>query len=120
MHLKKTFNSLIGTFSLVESFSKENLFTVNNVEVQGVLDLNFNREKYINKAFINSFKVLMKKILLTRDLNKVNNIKLKDVKNFVDSFQILEENYNQDEYKLKIKILYNIITTCYNITTKLK
>ena len=101
-------SSTIFLFFIHEkSFSKENLFTVNNVEVQGVLDLNFNREKYINKAFINSFKVLMKKILLTRDLNKVNNIKLKDVKNFVDSFQILEENYNQDEYKLKIKILYN-------------
>ena len=65
---------LFTTFT--KSYSEENLFTINNIEVKGIVDLNFSREKYLDKAFSNSFDVLMKKILLSRDLNKVNNIKL--------------------------------------------
>jgi len=98
---------LFTTFE--KSFSEENVFTVNNVEVEGVVDLNFSREKYLNKAFLNSFKILMSQILLTRDLNKINNVKLKQIKNLINSFQILKENYSKDEYKLNIKILYNDI-----------
>ena len=73
-----------------KSFSEENVFIVDNVKVEGVMDVNFSRDKHINKAFLNSFKTLMSKILLSRDLNKINNIKLKEVKNLINSFQILE------------------------------
>ena len=94
------------TFS-TKSFSEENVFTINNITVKGKIDLNFSREKYINKAFLDSFEMLMEKILLSRDLTKVNNIKLKQIKSLVNSFQILEESYSKDEYKAKIKIFYN-------------
>ena len=65
---------LIIQFS--ESFSEENVFVVDNVKVKGVIDINFSREKYINKALKNSFDILKSRILLSRDFNKVNNIKL--------------------------------------------
>ena len=90
-----------------KSFSEENVFTINNVTVKGKIDLNFSREKYINKAFLNSFEILMNKILLSRDFTKINNIKLKQIKSLINSFQILEESYRKDEYKAKIKIFYN-------------
>ena len=94
---------LLFTFS-TKSFSEENVFTINNITVKGKVDLNFSREKYINKAFLKSFDILMNKILLSRDFTKVNNIKLKQIKSLVNSFQILEESYRKDEYKAKIKI----------------
>ena len=97
---------LLFTF-FTKSFSEENVFTINNVTVKGKIDLNFSREKYINKAFLNSFEILMNKILLSRDFTKVNNIKLKQIKSLVNSFQILEESYRKDEYKAKIKIFYS-------------
>ena len=93
--------------TLSKSFSKENVFTINNVQVKGTIDLNFSREKYLNKAFSNSFEILMTKILLTRDLKKINDIKLGQIKKLVSSFQILEESYSKDIYKINIKILYN-------------
>ena len=52
-----------------KSFSEENVFTINNIEVEGSVDLNFSREKYLDKAFLNSFELLMTKILLSGDLN---------------------------------------------------
>ena len=93
--------------TFTKSFSEENIFTISKVEVEGTVDLNFSREKYLNKAFIDSFEILMTKILLSRDLNKISNIKLKQIKNLISSFQILEESYSKDEYKASIKILYN-------------
>ena len=63
-----------------KSFGEENVFTINNVKVQGAINVNFSREKYFNKAFLNSFEILMNKILLTRDLKKVSDIKIKEIK----------------------------------------
>jgi len=99
---------LLFTF-FTKSFSEENIFTINNVTVKGKIDLNFSREKYINKAFLNSFEILMNKILLSRDFTKINNIKLRQIKSLINSFQILEESYRKDEYKAKIKIFYSDI-----------
>ena len=90
-----------------KSFSEENVFTINNVNVKGKIDLNFSREKYINKAFLNSFELLMNKILLSRDFTKINNIKLEQIKSLINSFKILEESYRNDEYTAKFRIFYN-------------
>ena len=49
----------------------------------------------------------MSKVLLSRDLDKISNIKLKKIKNLINSFQILEETYQKEEYKAKFKIIYN-------------
>jgi len=95
--------------TFTKSFSEENVFTINNVEVKGVVDLNYSREKYLDKAFFNSFEILMTKILLSRDLNKIDDIKLKQIKYLISSFQILEESYSRDEYKVNVKILYDDI-----------
>ena len=104
--LSVTIFSLI-TFS--KSFSEENVFIVGNVKVEGAIDVNFSRDRYINKAFLNSFKILMSNILLSRDLNKLSNIKLNKIKDLINSFQILEENYRNDKYKATFKIFYNDI-----------
>ena len=69
--------TILLLISFSKSFSEENIFTVDNVKVEGKIDLNFSRDKYINKAFLNSFEILMSKILLLKDLNKIDNIKLK-------------------------------------------
>ena len=101
------FANLFIFLSFSESFSKEDIFSVNEIEIQGSLDQNFSRDKHLNKAFSESFKILMRKILLTRDLNKISNIKLNEIKNLINSFQIIEEKYSKDEYKVTLNILYD-------------
>jgi len=90
-----------------KSFSKENVFTINNVEVSGIVDLKFTRDSYINRALLDSFNILMSKILLSKDLNKVKDINLKKIKNLISSFKILEESYSKDIYKINTKIFYD-------------
>ena len=98
---------IVSPFS--NSFSDENIFTVSNIKVEGPIDLSFSRDNYLNKAFIDSFQILMEKILLTRDLKKINDVKLKEIKNLINSFQIVEETYRKNQYTGNIKIYYNDI-----------
>ncbi len=93
--------------SFTYSFSKENVFTVDDVKIEGKKDLNFSRDKYINQAFKNSFETMISKILLTKDLNKVKNIKLDTIKGLIDSFQILDESFKGQKYSATFKIFYN-------------
>ena len=92
---------------LTKGFSEENVFTINDVKVKGGIDVNFSREKYLNRAFSNSFDILMNKILLTSDLKKVEGVKLKKIKNLIKSFKILEESYREDIYRVGIKVVYS-------------
>ena len=92
--------------SLTKSFSEESVFTIKEVKVKGGIDVNFSREKYLNEAFYNSFDILMNKILLMSDLKKVEGVELKEIKNLINSFKILEESYREDIYRAKIKIFY--------------
>jgi len=93
--------------SFTKSFAEENVFTVNNVKVKGVIDLNFSRDKYLNRAFSNSFEILMSKILISKDIKKISNIKLNEIKNLISSFNILEESYSKDQYVGIFKIVYD-------------
>ena len=99
--------SIILFITYAKSYSAENVFTINNVKVKGTIDINFSREKYLNKAFLNSFDILMNRILLTRDLKKISNTNLKEIKQLISSFQILKESYRMEEYKVNIKVFYN-------------
>jgi len=101
------FSTILLLVSFSKSFSEDNIFVVDKVEVNGTVDLNFSREKYINKAFLESFRLLTSKILVSRDLDKVRNIKLKKIKSLISSFQIIDEIYISNEYKLILRISYS-------------
>lgn len=92
---------------LSKSYSKENVFVIDNIKVKGEIDINFSREKYIDKAFLKSFEILMSRILLSKDSNKISNISLNKIKNLIKSFQIYEETYRKNEYKANFRIYYN-------------
>ncbi len=91
----------------LKSFSNENVFVVDNIQVEGKIDINFSREKYINKAFILSFDNLMSKILLKKDSSKLANITLNEIKTLIESFQIVAESHKQNFYKGTFKIFYS-------------
>ena len=101
--------SIFLSISFSASFSKENVFIIDEVEVEGEVDLNFSRDKYINKAFSDSFQILISRILLTKDLNKISNMKLEKIKNLISNFQVIEENYKKNRYKAVFKIFYDDI-----------
>ena len=95
--------------SSTESLSEKNVFIIENVNVRGTVDLKFSRDKYINKGFKKSFNILMSKVLLSNDFDKIKNIKLKQIKSLINNFQIVEENYKNNQYEIVFKIYFNDI-----------
>ena len=93
--------------STTKSFSEEDVFTINDIKVKGAIDVNFSREKYLNRAFSISFDAMMNKILLISDLKKVEKLKLKEIKNLIKSFKILEESYREDIYRAELRVIYS-------------
>ena len=94
-------------FLTTKSFSEEDVFTINDVKVKGAIDINFSREKYLNRAFSNSFDTMMNKILLISDFKKVEKLKLKEIKTLIKSFKILEESYREDIYRAELSVIYS-------------
>ena len=98
---------ILSVILFSKSFAEENVFVIDNIEVKGEININFTRDKYIDKAFSKSFDILMSRILLSKDSNKISNISLNKIKNLIKSFQIYDETYRKNEYKANFKIYYN-------------
>ena len=94
-------------FSFSKSYSEENVFTVNNVIVEGTVDLKFSRDRYIKKALDKSFSVLMSKILLRKDLKNIKNLNNEIAASLVNSFQIIDEVYAKNKYIVTFRVNYN-------------
>jgi len=90
-----------------KSFSEENVFTIDEVKVNGTFDINFSREEYIDKVFLESYKMLMSKILLSSDFNKLSLLSLNRIKNLISNFQILNETYIDGKYIGTYKVYFN-------------
>ena len=99
--------TILLLFSSTKSLTQENIFTVDKVKIEGTVDINFSRDKYINKALLQSFEVLMSKILVSSDLVKLKNIRLDKIKKLINSFNIIEEKYRKNKYEVSFKIIYN-------------
>ena len=90
-----------------KSLADEDIFVVENIKIEGIFDVNFSRDKFIDKGINRSFTNLMSKILLSKDIGKVDNLNLKSIKNFIDSFQILEEQYIENKYIVNFTVRFN-------------
>ena len=93
--------------NFTSSLSEEGSFVVNNISIKSEVNLNFSREKYIDKAFNKSFKVLMNNILLSQDIKKIDKINLTQIKSLVSRIQVIQEIYSKNTYEIILKITYD-------------
>tara|TARA_Y100000590_G_scaffold394917_1_gene474469 strand:+ start:58 stop:1137 length:1080 start_codon:yes stop_codon:yes gene_type:complete len=93
--------------SISDSRAKGNIFVVKGIKVNGTYNVNFSREKFINKALEKSFKKLISNILLQEDRNKLENLSLDEIKTLVFSFKILEEKFDNNKYYSTLDIQYS-------------
>ena len=89
------------------STSKAKEFFVDQIEIQEKLENNFNKEKLINIGFIKAFKELMSKLVQSKNLDKIDDTKLNEIKSMVETFKIKEEKYINKTYSLKLGVSFN-------------
>ena len=95
---------LVIFFKTGNVLSETSLFNVNNVKIIG--DLTRSNENLANQAIKKGFKELINKVLLEKDLAKVENLKFNQIKSLVSYYQISESLENRE--KKNIEKTYNI------------
>jgi len=95
--------------SISDSNTKENIFIVRDIKIEGPYNVNFSREKFVDIAIRKSFKKLSSDILLLKDKNELENLKLKKIKTLIRGFRILEESFIDKKYFATFEVMYNDI-----------
>ena len=85
---KITFITVIIVFFLKTGnvFSNNNIFYVDNIIIKN--DKNYSKNELVNKAFKKGFKKLINKILLEKDVEKIEQTNLPNIKKLISSYQV--------------------------------
>ena len=86
---------------------KADSFQILDLEISEPFELNFNKEKVIEKGFKQAFKELISQITTSGDKEKIKDINLDDVKNLIDSFTMSDERFINETYIVNFDVNFN-------------
>ena len=95
---------LIILFKTGNVLSDNNIFNVNNVEINKEISLN--KEKIANLAFKKGFEELINRLLLEEDYKKVSNTNLDQIKKLVSYYQIKNKK-KEENTSIKFNIFFD-------------
>ena len=101
------FFSSVLFFNFSSTDLKSSIFSVNDIEITEPFELNFKKEKVVDKAFIEAFKRLMKMTVISSEETKLSRIKNIEIKNLIDSFKIKDERFIKNYYSAKFDVNFN-------------
>ena len=106
---KFIFLSLIILFSLKTQniFAYTEVFTVDNIEVEGKLKENNNREKYLQVAFRRGFQKLVTNIIQKDNQKELLSTDTKTINSLVSSYRILEEKTLNNTYNINVSLKFD-------------
>ena len=96
---------LIFFFSTTEVRAKS--FEINNIEISKPFKSNFDKNKVIDSGFEKAFLQLIYKLIKSTDYEKLESIKLNQIKSMIETFSIQEEKFVNQEYFLKLGVSFN-------------
>ena len=70
-------------------------------------ELNFNKNRVIDKGFNKAFYELISLLVTSKDREKINLIKLNEIKGMIESFFIKEEKFIDEIYYVKLGVTFN-------------
>ena len=82
-------------------------FKVSDIEISSPFELNFKKNSVIDKGFQASFLNLINMITNSSDRNRIQNIRIKELKSMIDSFTISDEKFINNEYFAKLETTFN-------------
>ena len=82
-------------------------FFIDNIEVSKPFELNFNKNRVIDKGFDKAFYELISLLVTSKDREKINLIKLNEIKGMIESFSIKEEKFIDEIYYVKLGVTFN-------------
>ena len=82
-------------------------FKIKNLEISEPFDVNFNKEKVINRGFSEAFIELISMITTSADQEKIKKTSTKTVKSLIDSFTMSDEKFVNDMYLVNFDVNFN-------------
>ncbi len=82
-------------------------FSINNIEISKPFEMNFDKNKVIDEGFTKAFFELISLITISSDREKINNIKLNQIKGMINSFSIKEEKFINEVYYVNLSVSFN-------------
>ena len=70
-------------------------------------ELNFNKNRVIDKGFNKAFYELISLLVTSKDREKINLVKLNEIKGMIESFTIKEEKFIDEIYYVKLGVTFN-------------
>ena len=118
MQIKKKLNKLNKLYIIFFSFAlfinvffitslNANSFKITDLEISEPFDLNFNKEKVVDKGFRKAFTELIYMITTSGDRKKIENTPLLTIKRLIDSFTMSDEKFVNNEYQVKFDVNFN-------------
>ena len=89
------------------SISSASTFKIKDLEISEPFNVNFNKEKVINKAFKEAFIELISIITTSSDQKKIRKTSIKEVKSLIDSFTMNKERFVNDSYLVNFDVSFN-------------
>ena len=84
-----------------------NLFKITDLEISEPFELNFNKEKVIDKGFKQAFEELISRITPSGDKVKIKNVSLIEIKNLIDTFNMSNERFINETYIVNFDVNFN-------------
>jgi len=89
------------------STSSASSFKIKDLEISDPFDVNFNKEKVINKGFKEAFIELISMITTSSDQKKINKTSINEVKSLIDSFTMSKERFVNNLYIVNFDVSFN-------------
>ena len=84
-----------------------NAFKISDIEISSPFELDFNKNRVINKGFKASFNNLISMITTSGDGDRIRNTSFEEIKGMIDSFTISNEKFINNEYFAKLETTFN-------------
>jgi hypothetical protein len=110
--IKKIFN-IIFTLTFLffipsdHSLASNHILAVKELKISKKIDLEFSRTKIIDEAFKKAFYKLISQILNSKDIKKLKNVNMKEIKTLVENFKIKNEIFRESKYYANFDVYFN-------------
>ncbi len=82
-------------------------YTVKNIKIKEQYDINFNKDKVINKGFEEGFKTLIFRIVESKDKNLFKDIPNNIISSLIDNFSITNEKFVNNNYEFDFEVKFD-------------
>ncbi|OCW83427.1 hypothetical protein AKH18_01670 [Pelagibacteraceae bacterium GOM-A4] len=82
-------------------------YIVKNIKIKEQYDINFNKDKVINKGFEKGFKTLIFKIVESKDKKLFKDIPKNKISSLIDNFSITNEKFVNNNYEVDFEVKFD-------------